>query len=213
MIKRTRFIAIAALGALVFTTGCATKGQLRKGLAAEAAARQTALDQERSERIAGDERLAVDVRALNADLATLRNEFGVRIAQIEQGLEFAVPVHFGFDRAELEGDARPTLDRFVQLVQKHYPGGTITVEGFADPAGSTSYNQQLSRRRAETVRAYLVSAGLTDDQLRAVGYGEDRLVVPNAAGSEQGAELNRRVVFVLETPRVDGLKVTQGTQE
>jgi peptidoglycan-associated lipoprotein len=210
MMKLSRVTAVAALGAVLITTGCATKAQLRRGLEEQAAiieAQRAALEAERAERLQGDERLASDLGSVDSDLALLRDDYGVRIAQLEEGLEFAVPVHFAFDEADLGQDVRPTLDRFAELVQRHYPGSMITVEGFADPAGPAEYNQQLSQQRAESVREYLVSTGLADGQLRAVGYGEDRLVVPGAAGSVAGAELNRRVVFVVETPEVASVEV------
>ena len=85
------------------------------------------------------------------------------------------------------------------VAQKYYPGSKITVEGFADPAGSTRYNVSLSKRRAEAVRSYLVSKGMTDENLMTVGYGEARQVVRGAERDEPGAEQNRRVVFVIET--------------
>lgn len=207
MSKHIRVTVAAVLGGVLFTAGCATKSQLRRGLEEQAAAQAAALEAERMERIAGDQRLAADVGAMNTDLAGLRTDFGVRIAQLEDGLEFAVPVHFAFDAAEVHDGVRPALDRFAELAQRHYPGAMITVEGFADPAGAAAYNRQLSRRRAEAVRSYLISRGLAAGQLRAVGYGEDRLVVPGAAGDASGAELNRRVVFVVETPELAGVAV------
>ena len=211
MSKRIRVTAVAALGAALLSTGCATKSQLRRGLEAQTAAleaQRAALEAERAERMAADERMAMEVEALNTDLAGLSSEFGVRIAHLEEGMEFAVPVHFAFDAAEVRDGARPALDRFASLVQRHYPGAMITVEGFADPAGPAAYNRRLSHRRAEAVREYLVAQGLIDGQLRAVGYGEERPVVPGAAGQASGAELNRRVVFVVETPTVAGVEVT-----
>ena len=60
----------------------------------------------------------------------------------------------------------------------------------------------LSQRRADAVREYLIAKGVAPDKLTAVGYGETRLVNPGASGSAQGAEWNRRVVFVIESPGV-----------
>lgn len=207
MIKRTRVVVAAVVGAALFTSGCATKAQLRRGLEAQAAA----LEAERAERMSADQRMAAEMGALNTDLAGLRSDFGVRIAQLEEGLEFAVPVHFGFDAAQVDEEVRPALDRFAELVRRHYPTAMITVEGFADPAGPSAYNRRLSARRAEAVRSYLVARGLSESQLRAVGYGEERLVVPGAAGNQSGAALNRRVVFVVETPQAAGLAVLPQT--
>lgn len=192
---RLRTLTTLAVGALLLG-GCATKGQLRRGLDAERAA----LEAERNERISADQRLAGDVGALRTDLEGMRSEFGAQIAALEEGLLFVMPAHFAFDDASVQQDARPALDRFAQVLQRHYPGAVITVEGFADPAGSTAYNRRLSQRRAEAVREYLVARGLPETQIRAVGYGEDRLIVPGAAKDDYGAEMNRRVVFVVETP-------------
>ncbi|MGH7447035.1 MAG: OmpA family protein, partial [Longimicrobiales bacterium] len=121
------------------------------------------------------------------------------IRAVAQGLQFILPVHFGYDDATVRDDATASLARFADVVSRHYTGAIVTIEAFADPAGSAQYNNALSTRRAEAVREYLVQQGITA-QLRVVGYGEDRQVVPNAAKDDPGAQLNRRVVFVIETP-------------
>jgi peptidoglycan-associated lipoprotein len=74
----------------------------------------------------------------------------------------------------------------------------ITVEGFADPAGSRSYNRKLGMQRANAVRDFLVSSGLAADQVRAVSYGEDsnRQVVKGASHA-RGAD-NRRVSLTVD---------------
>jgi peptidoglycan-associated lipoprotein len=206
MSQARRGIAFAALGAVVFASGCATRGQLQE--------QRSALELERAERIAGDQQIAADVDRLGtdmrqmasnvdqlrSDLIAMDTDFGAKLTQLEEGLQLSVPVHFGFDQDEVRPQAEPVLDRFAQLVLRHYPDATITVEGFTDPAGDEGYNRRLAERRAQAVRDALVSRGLPATQLRAVGYGSQRLVVPNAAGNAFGAELNRRVVFVIETP-------------
>jgi peptidoglycan-associated lipoprotein len=184
------------LGLLVVSAGCATKSQLRRGLAEQSAAPEA----ERGERIAGDSRLAGDIAGLRTELDGLKREFGTRITMLEDGMHFVVPVHFAFDRAAVTTDAQPVLNRFSDVVTKYYPGAKITVAGFADPAGTAEYNRRLSQQRADAVRRYLVQRGVPGTQLSIVGYGEDRQVVPGASGAENGAELNRRVVFVVETP-------------
>ena len=190
----------------VWLGGCATKGQLRTSAAAQSAALRTAMDEaksnldaERAERIAADEGLARDLAQLRTDLNALRTEFGAKIAAVENGMQFVLPVHFAFDRAEVRAEDQQALDRFAQVVSKHYTGATVTVEGFADPAGSRAYNKRLSAKRADAVRAYLIDRSIQAD-LRTVGYGEDRLVMAGAAKDKAGAEMNRRVTFVIESP-------------
>src|SRR4029078_10785660 len=86
--------------------------------------------------------------------------------------------------------------RFAHVVQKYYPTSKVTVEGFADPAGSTHYNNALSKKRADAVRDYLTAqGGLTTNQIETIGYGKTRLVTPKAWGDQPGAELNRRRGF------------------
>jgi outer membrane protein OmpA-like peptidoglycan-associated protein len=198
MKKQLRAVAVGAL-VLPFMAGCATKGWVRTSLANERAITDSAFATERSARIAGDSALANDIATLRRDLDGLRTEFGAKITAMEQGMQFAFPVNFAFDDATLREEDRPALERFAAVVNRHYPGSTITVEGFADPAGSVRYNLDLSRRRAETVRSYLTTQGLTDLNLRAVGYGEARQVVEGAERDDAGAEQNRRVVFVVES--------------
>jgi outer membrane protein OmpA-like peptidoglycan-associated protein len=200
--KGLRPMAIAAMALLTGTAGCATKGHVRTAVQEQAAA----LEAERAERLAADQRLGSDVASLRTDLAALRNdlqalraEFGAQISAVEQGLQFALPVHFGFDEATVREQDREALERFTAVVNRYYTGAVVTVEGFADPAGAVSYNRQLSQRRADAVRQHLTQLGI-QAQLRAVGYGETRQVVPNAVKDQPGAELNRRVVFVIESP-------------
>jgi outer membrane protein OmpA-like peptidoglycan-associated protein len=140
-----------------------------------------------------------DVTQLRTDLGNLRTEFGARITAMEEGIKFAFPVNFAFDDASVRPEDQAALDRFAMVAQKYYAGSKITVEGFADPAGSNRYNVALSKRRAEAVRSYLVSKGMTDENLMTVGYGEARQVVRGAERDAPGAEQNRRVVFVIET--------------
>ncbi|HEY0670999.1 MAG TPA: OmpA family protein [Longimicrobiales bacterium] len=190
-----RITRIAAVLGIFALTGCATKGALRKGLDEQRAA----LEAERTERMAADERLAADLAQLRTDLQALRTEFGAKIEAAEKGLSFTLPVHFPYDVATVQPGDVAALDRFAEVVNKHFGGAVVTVEGFADPAGTRAYNIQLSSRRADAVKAHLLTRNIAAD-VRTVGYGEARQVVPNAEKNEAGAELNRRVVFVIESP-------------
>lgn len=197
-----RVTSAAVLLAVLATSGCATRGALKKAVEEQRAAveaQRVALQAERSERMTADERLAADLAQLRTDLQALRTEFGAKITAVENGISFAFPVHFQFDDATVQSDDTQALERFADVVNRYYTGAVVTVEGFADPAGTRAYNKRLSTRRADAVREYLTGKNITA-QLRTVGYGEDRLVVPDAEKDEAGAELNRRVVFVIESP-------------
>ena len=190
-----RTITVCTVGMLTLSA-CATKGALRRGLEEERNAR-VAADNSQQNDIAS---LRTDVTALRADLTSLRTEFGAKISEVAEGLRFAMPVHFGYDDASVRAADQAALDRFASVAAKYYPGSKVTVEGFADPAGSQQYNLALSQRRAEAVRSYITNKGIDPSLVSTIGYGKTRLVNPNASRDMPGAELNRRVVFVIETP-------------
>ena len=192
-------ILLVALASVTLLPACATKGALRRATEEQ----RQALAAERQERVAGDDAIRADITALRNELRTemqtMRTEFQAQITQLEEGIAFAFPVNFAFDDANVRQEDMAALDRFVAVAQKYYPNSAVTVEGFADPAGSAAYNRQLSEARAENVKAYLVSKGMNAGLVNSVGYGENRLVSPGAWGEQPGAEFNRRVVFVIET--------------
>jgi outer membrane protein OmpA-like peptidoglycan-associated protein len=218
MIIRNTVKAIA-LGVLVMPvmTACATKGFVRESIATERTSIDAAVAQniatERSAREAADAQLngsvdqlrtaqtqmRTDIDGLRRDITTLRNDFNVEVTQLKEGMKFSMPVSFNFNDANVREDDKAVLDRFASVVNSYYAGSRITVEGFADPAGSPSYNQRLSKTRADNVKSYLISKGLPTDVVATVGYGETRQVVAGASKDQPGAELNRRVVFVIES--------------
>jgi len=189
--------ALVLVAPLTFQA-CATKGFVRNQIATVRVATDSAIAAEREARIAADNEMAARVAALRTDLDGLRSEFGAKITAMEGALKFVMPVTFAFDDATVTQQARPLLERFARVVKSYYPTSTITIEGFADPAGSEQYNLELSRERAENVQSALGSLGLSGNPLRVVGYGEARLVNRGAAKNDPGAQANRRVVFVIE---------------
>jgi outer membrane protein OmpA-like peptidoglycan-associated protein len=204
-----RTLTLCAAG-MFSLSACATKGFVRKGLAEQTAA----LDSERTARTQADEAQRAEIASLRTDLQTLRTEFGAKITEVSEGLKFAFPVHFAYNDATVRTEDSAALDRFANVVSKHYTGAKVTVEGFADPAGSQRYNIALSQRRADAVKAYVASKGLDGSLIETVGYGESRQVARGAEKDQPGAELNRRVVFVIESPaNADANKVTASLEQ
>jgi peptidoglycan-associated lipoprotein len=199
--KNLRGFAVMAMAVPLFTA-CVSKGRFNRTIAETNAAIET----ERTARTSADEAINAEVQTLKTDvsnlrteLQNLRTEFGAKITAMEEGLKFAFPVNFAFDDATIRPEDVPALDRFAKIAQTYYQGSKITVEGFADPAGTNAYNRALSMRRAESVRAHLTTAGLAPELIEAIGYGETRQVVVGAERDDPGAEKNRRVVFVVES--------------
>lgn len=111
-------------------------------------------------------------------------------------------VLFDFGKADLRPASAETLKNLSSVLVK-IGSPTVTIEGHTDSIGEDAFNQDLSERRAEAVRAALASDGVTAG-LTAVGYGETRPVAPNTApdGSDNpaGRQLNRRVEIIVQGP-------------
>jgi peptidoglycan-associated lipoprotein len=211
--RQVRIVFVATLAATALSA-CATKGFVRKNIEAQRVVASGELTSERTARMGADSAIRTDLTATNAEVAKvaadlaalrtelqgLRTEFGAKISAMEGQITFAFPVHFDFDNATVRPVDQVALERFATVASKYYRGAQITVEGFADPAGSAAYNLRLSRNRAEAVRDFIATKGLDSTLVKTVGYGEARLVRKNASNTDVGAELNRRVTFVIDAP-------------
>lgn len=110
------------------------------------------------------------------------------------------------DQPTCVSSIRTVFERFARVAKSYYPKSAITIEGFADPAGSNEYNLRLSRERAENVLRALTSLGLNGtNPLRVIGCGESRQVNHGAAKNDPGARANRRVVFEIDTTGSEGM--------
>ena len=99
-------------------------------------------------------------------------------------------VNFHYDTANLTQEAMIILDGVARSLLS-YPELRLEVAGHTDSSGDDAYNLDLSQRRSEAVRAYLVSKGVNADMFSAHGYGEERPVESNATAA--GRAENRRV--------------------
>jgi OOP family OmpA-OmpF porin len=107
-------------------------------------------------------------------------------------------VHFDFDKSALKPEAQTILKRNVQLL-KDNPKTKVRIAGYTSASGTEDYNQKLSERRANAVRAYLVNEGvISPDRLSTIGYGEKNPAMYEAAPKElysKAAKANMRVLF------------------
>ena len=104
-------------------------------------------------------------------------------------------VFFESDSSELSQQAVGTLERQAQWLRA-YPQYSFLIEGHADERGTREYNIALGARRAETVREYLVSRGVSGQRMRTISYGKER---PVALCNDISCwSQNRRAVTVLD---------------
>ena len=129
------------------------------------------------------------VRALEAQLRDMEAQ------QTERGLLVTLgDVLFAFNKAELSPQAGPRLDKLASFL-KQFPDRKLLIEGYTDSVGGDSYNQNLSERRAQSVRDALVQRGVDSSRITAMGYGKAHPVADNA--SPEGRAMNRRVEIVI----------------
>ncbi len=104
-------------------------------------------------------------------------------------------VYFAFDKSELDAAAQAILDANAAWLKAH-PGSSITIEGNCDERGSREYNLALGQRRADSVRDYLVSHGVSTGDISTVSFGEER---PACTGSGEACwAQNRRADIVAQ---------------
>ena len=145
-----------------------------------------------------DQNQQQQIDALSQKMQSEFSKYDARISKLQGRVNVDTVAHFAFNDATLRDEDKPALEDFAKTIKEYHPNVLITVEGFADPAGSISYNKKLGMKRAEAVRDFLVSSGLSADQVRAVSYGEakNRQVVPGAT-HDKGMD-NRRVALTVD---------------
>jgi peptidoglycan-associated lipoprotein len=82
-------------------------------------------------------------------------------------------VLFGYDRSDVEDTGRSTLQKQAAWLQR-FPTVVLTIEGHADERGTREYNLALAARRAQAVRDYLVSLGVSGARIETISYGKER---------------------------------------
>jgi outer membrane protein OmpA-like peptidoglycan-associated protein len=141
------------------------------------------------------------VRSAAESAARARNELYTRLqaalptTQTERGLVSEIGgVQFATGTANLTASAREGLARFAGIVVS-YPGLRFNVEGHTDNTGSVTGNNELSLRRAISVRDYLIGQNVAASSIDVAGLGQSRPVADNATA--EGRTRNRRVEIVV----------------
>ncbi|MEP6881152.1 MAG: OmpA family protein [Dokdonella sp.] len=152
---------------------------------------------------AGEERRGAD--AARADANAARNELEamrtqlteLQTKQTERGLVVTLgDVLFEVDRAAIKPGATRALDQLAEALRSD-PNASITIEGHTDSTGSREHNMDLSTRRMDSVRAYLVTHGVEPGKITGRGLGPDYPVASN--DTESGRQQNRRVEVIVNS--------------
>lgn len=155
----------------------------------ELAAGKEALQTEQQRRIEADKR-AKDAAATLAQIGSVKQEPRGMVITLSGAVLFAT------NKSELLPAAQAKLSEVAQALTQQDKDSKIVIEGHTDSQGADDANKELSQRRAESVRSYLVSHGMAADRVVATGFGEARPIADNK--SAEGRANNRRVEIVVE---------------
>lgn len=136
-------------------------------------------------------------RGVEATLEALR----AKVTEREIRIDLSADVLFDFDKADLKPAADGDLGKVAEVARAN-PGTPIQVAGHTDSKGADAYNQRLSERRAESVKAWLVErGGVEAGRIGTRGWGETRPVTPNetpgGVDDPDGRQRNRRVEITI----------------
>jgi outer membrane protein OmpA-like peptidoglycan-associated protein len=182
---------------------------------AQAAQAQADAERARAEAAAADARARAEAANKSADNANavrekLRQQLNSVLATSETARGLIVnmsDVLFDTGKYTLKPDTKISLAKVAGILQA-YPGLKLQVEGYTDSVGGDDYNQKLSENRADSVRDFLVSQGVSMDNISATGYGKSDPVADN--GTAAGRAKNRRVQLVVSG---DAIGIQQSAPE
>ncbi|MBE0598184.1 MAG: OmpA family protein [Desulfuromonadales bacterium] len=218
MKKLTHILAVSLVAGSLVVTGCMPQTQTQKGAvygtglgAAAGAGLGQAIGRDTESTLIGAGigaaigGLAGGAigRYMDNQEATMRQQLGsVEGASIQRqadmlAVTFRSDVLFDTNSSTLKAGSYDEIAR-VATVLKQYPETTIRIAGHTDSTGAESYNQQLSERRADSVKNALASQGVQQGRMNAVGFGESQPIADN--NTEAGRQLNRRVIITI-TPQ------------
>ena len=115
------------------------------------------------------------------------------VEKIEIGVVIVLEgINFEYNSADITTDSEATLMKALKTLQDN-PEIEVEISGQTDSDGSSSYNMDLSQRRADAVKGWLVNQGIAEERIDAVGYGEDNPIAPN--DTPENKHKNRRIEF------------------
>jgi outer membrane protein OmpA-like peptidoglycan-associated protein len=169
--------------------------------AQKAAAEQAALQAKEQAAKDAAARAQAQTAALRAQLLRQLNEV-LQTTDTPRGLVVNMAdVLFETNKYALSQDAQLKLAKLSGIIQAH-PGLNLAIEGYTDTTGTPDYNLKLSQQRADAVRDFLISQGLSPDTITSTGMGQADPVADNSTAA--GRKANRRVEIIVSGEVIGG---------
>lgn len=174
---------------------------------ADAAKRQAEIANRKVERQAED-LSAADANAQSDQALIVIQEMKIRelnAKKTDRGVVVTLgDVLFSTGKSELKSSGKRSVQKVADFLMR-YPQRSVLIEGFTDSTGSESYNQQLSERRAESVRTALIDLGINSVRISTEGYGEQRPVAKNDTAAHRQSNRRIEILFPENTQPVSAL--------
>jgi outer membrane protein OmpA-like peptidoglycan-associated protein len=122
---------------------------------------------------------------------------GADVERVGEGIHLVLnenAVRFDLNKATLTSTAKANLDKLIPVFNS-YADTNIEIFGYTDSTGKPEYNLTLSQKRAESVKAYLISKGLAASRFKTSGFGIADPIASNE--TKEGQSQNRRVEFAI----------------
>jgi OOP family OmpA-OmpF porin len=120
-------------------------------------------------------------------------------------IELGQKIQFALGKSEILSASFALMDELAKTIQENPQVQKVSIEGHASDEGDDKYNLLLSKARAEAVRQYLITKGVSAERLSSTGFGETKPLVSN--DTPDGREKNRRVEFHITKQEVTKEKV------
>lgn len=215
-----RFAFLSTVFAILLMSGCSNKADMETAEAEKLAlekAKQTQIEslaqekaeaerlaQEKAEadrftqeqaeadKLAEMERLAQE--ELEMEATKLEEERQADISNLTTTIDAIQQIEIETGSTDLSDTTKTSLEAVISFLKK-YPESTITVNSYTDAKGSESINLELSQKRADNIKEYIVSQEIAEDRINSIGYGETNLLNPENPNSIE----NRRVEIELNS--------------
>jgi peptidoglycan-associated lipoprotein len=193
-------LLVGVASAMIFSTGCAgTKPAIGADAAAMAKAKADSIKAE------ADAKLKDAKARAEAEAAKLKAESEARLrgdadaktkADAEaRAMRTFASTYFDYDKYNVRDDQKATLADNASRLKAQ--GGKATLEGHCDERGTIEYNLALGQKRADSVKSFLIKAGVAKEQLNAVSFGKER---PADQGHSEAAWAKNRRTEVVVAP-------------
>lgn len=138
----------------------------------------------------------IDVSKKTLEELIVFNEEGVTIRKEGNNLVLSMPelVLFDFNKYEVKNKVKGSLNTLAKALEEN-PDIRIKIDGYTDFIGSEGYNLDLSVKRANSIKSYLVGRGVNSSNISIEGYGKQNPIANNATAA--GRAKNRRVEFII----------------